>query len=103
MSKRISVYTCAKCGRASIGGNDCPSCGEEFCRMGADCLVEYVRIPELKTADEYHEDYGDVFWWRFPIEKPPHFDSPLNSDWDYDGNNYTHFSKVIYPKEAHQS
>jgi hypothetical protein len=68
---------------------------------GTEGEQEYVRVPELKLASEYHEDYGDVFWWRLPIEEPPHFGSPLNSDWDSDAN-YTHFSEAIYPKEAGQ-
>lgn len=27
---------------------------------------------------EYHEDMGDVLWWKFPIEEPPYVGSPLD-------------------------
>lgn len=25
---------------------------------------------------EYHEDFGDVLWWKFPIDEPPYVGSP---------------------------
>jgi len=34
--------------------------------------------------DAWHEDYGDVLWWRFPICEPPYVGSPLSSDWPFD-------------------
>ena len=30
----------------------------------------------LRPASEYHEDYGDVLWWKLPIEEPPYVGSP---------------------------
>ncbi len=26
---------------------------------------------------DWHEDIGDVLWWRIPVEEPPYFGSPL--------------------------
>jgi hypothetical protein len=34
-----------------------------------------------RPRDEYHEDYGDVLWVKFPIEEPPYVGSPLWIDW----------------------
>lgn len=33
---------------------------------------------ELHTLEEWHEDDGNVLWWRFPIEEPPYVGSPLD-------------------------
>ena len=27
---------------------------------------------------DYHEDMGDVLWWRFPIVEPPYVGSPTD-------------------------
>ena len=32
----------------------------------------------LRPIDEYHEDMGNVLWWKFPIEEPPYVGSPLS-------------------------
>jgi DNA-directed RNA polymerase subunit RPC12/RpoP len=33
-----------------------------------------------RPAEEYHEDYGDVLWWHFPIEEPPEVGTPDTYD-----------------------
>ncbi len=33
---------------------------------------------EPRPLSEWHEDIGDVLWWRFPIEEPPYVGSPLD-------------------------
>lgn len=47
---------------------------------------------------EYHEDLGDVLWWRWPVTEPPYVGSPLDEDWveDY----YTHWTTFEVPTEA---
>lgn len=47
--------------------------------------------------EEWHEDDGLVIWWRMPIEEPPYVGSPLCDDWTE--NYYTHFTRLIEPKE----
>jgi hypothetical protein len=61
----------------------------------------YVERPTMRPREDWHEDFGDVFWWHLPIEEPPHFGCPLSSDWPENGDEYyTHWSAVQYPKEA---
>jgi hypothetical protein len=36
------------------------------------------RAPALYRLDEWHEDVGDVLWWKFPIEEAPYVGSPLD-------------------------
>lgn len=41
-----------------------------------------------RPLSEWHEDFGPVLWWRFPIVEPPYVGSPLDDDFledYYDG------------------
>lgn len=54
-----------------------------------------ARQREARTIDEWHEDFGDVLWWTFPIEEPPYCGSPLDMDWpDY----LTHWTPIVIPE-----
>lgn len=33
-----------------------------------------------RPIDEYHEDMGNVLWWKFPINEPPYVGTPLDLD-----------------------
>ncbi len=63
----------------------------------ADINKKMQLISGCNTArpiDEWHEDYGDVLWWIFPIAEPPYCGSPLASDWpEY----HTHWTPLVYP------
>lgn len=39
----------------------------------------------LEPYDQWHEDYGPVLWFRFPICEPGYYGDPLTSDWPYEG------------------
>jgi hypothetical protein len=60
-----------------------------------------AQVRQLKTArpiDEWHEDYGDVLWWTFPIEEAPYCGNPLDSAWP---GYHTHWTPIVVPeKEA---
>lgn len=51
-----------------------------------------------RPIEEWHEDYGDCLFWKFPIEEPPYCGNPLDSNFidDY----YTHFTMLIEPLES---
>lgn len=51
-----------------------------------------------RPLDEWHEDLGNVIWWRIPVEEPPWVGTPLDSDWT-DGY-YTHFTPLVIPANA---
>jgi hypothetical protein len=53
---------------------------------------DIAEILKARPIEEWHEDYGNALWWRFPIEEPPYVGSPLWYDWiaDY----YTHWSPI---------
>jgi hypothetical protein len=49
---------------------------------------------KARPGEEYHEDMGDMLWWRFPIDEPPYAGSPLNTDWP---GYHTHFTPIPIP------
>lgn len=56
-------------------------------------LVEEVkRLRKLHPIDAYHEDIGNVLWWRVPIQEPPYCGTPL--DEDFPDDYYTHWSQL---------
>ncbi|MNV74189.1 hypothetical protein D3C71_1673900 [compost metagenome] len=52
------------------------------------------KLKEARPIEEWHEDYGSVLWWAFPIEEPPYCGTPLDLDWpDY----HTHWTPIVVP------
>jgi hypothetical protein len=47
-----------------------------------------------KPMSAYHEDYGPVLWWKFPIEEPPFCGWPDGSDWP---GYHTHWTRLPKP------
>jgi hypothetical protein len=33
---------------------------------------------KVRSREEWHEDYGDVLWWTFPLTEAPYVGSPLD-------------------------
>lgn len=62
---------------------------------GAGSTAEWAR-PE----SEWHEDIGDVLWWRFPIVESPYVGSPLDTGWPGYHTHWTPFSLPSPPKGA---
>lgn len=48
-----------------------------------------------RTLEEWGEDYGDVLWWKFPIEEPPYVGSPLDEKWPA---YHTHWTPIVVPQ-----
>ena len=63
----------------------------------ADHLIAHgVTVQECaRPLEEWHEDYGDVLWWKFPIEEPPYVGSPLDEEWP---TYHTHWTPIPIPQ-----
>ena len=63
----------------------------------ADALIANgVTVQECaRPLEEWGEDYGDVLWWKFPIEEPPYVGSPLDEKWPA---YHTHWTPVAMPQ-----
>ena len=63
----------------------------------ADHLIANgVTVQECtRPLEEWHEDYGDVLWWKFPIEEPPYVGSPLDEKWPA---YHTHWTPIVLPQ-----
>lgn len=59
--------------------------------------AEEASQPIPRPFEEWHEDYGDALWWRFPLEGPPYIGSPLDEDWVDDGY-FTHWTPLPTPQ-----
>ena len=61
-----------------------------------DLIFNGVTIStEARSLEEWHEDIGDVLWWKFPIEEPPYVGSPLDEKWPA---YHTHWTPIVIPQ-----
>ena len=74
-------------------GNDCTF------EQGAGWLIAHgVTVQEgARPIEEWNEDFGDVLWWKFPIEEPPYVGSPLDEKWS---GYHTHWTFIPIPTAA---
>lgn len=97
---------------------DCERSHNGIGLAGRECDCRPTR--EARPIEEYHEDMGDVLWWKFPIVEPPYVGSPLDLGRPvqvvvYDGSNtkletvfnvggwpgyHTHFTMIETPTEG---
>lgn len=59
----------------------------------AEAFVAQAQQPaaavSARPLAEYHEDFGVVTWWRFPVEEPAWIGTPNDDDWP---GYYTHWT-----------
>lgn len=75
-------------------------CNHPPCAMVSDivdALIENgVTVQEpVRPLEEWWEAYGDVLWWKFPIEEPPYVGSPLDENWP---GYHTHWTPIPLPQ-----
>lgn len=63
-------------------------------------VESYEEAMKPKPIEEWHEDDGDVIWWKLPINEPPYIGSPLCDDFTFDY--YTHFTRLLEPLEIEE-
>lgn len=77
-------------------GSACPDDGCAAC-LADHLLANGVTLQQQpRPLEEWGEDYGDVLWWKFPIEEPPYVGSPLDERWP---GYHTHWTPIPVPKE----
>ena len=75
-------------------------CGTAYNQLHYDkCTTkgDAMNLDECTPArllDEYHEDFGAVLWWKFPIVEPPYLGSPLDTEWP---GYHTHWTAISLP------
>jgi hypothetical protein len=50
-------------------------------QQGAQAMTNHAAGEPAERArplDEWHDDMGDVLWWKFPVTEPPYCGSPLS-------------------------
>lgn len=59
-------------------------------------IAHGVTVQEgARPIEEWNEDFGDVLWWKFPVEEPPYVGSPLDEKWP---GYHTHWTFISIPK-----
>jgi hypothetical protein len=104
LASAMMKETAAKC-RAAFAESadmrkllDLAACDLE---SAATIIYHSVEAPSVpRPLADWHEDYGEVLWWFFPVREAPYVGSPLCDDWqDY----YTHWTPLpvapVQPKQ----
>ena len=74
--------------------SDCDNCFTE--RFADHLIVNGVTVQEsARPLEEWHEDYGPVLWWKFPVEEEPSVGSPLDAEWPA---YHTHWTPITVPE-----
>lgn len=69
---------------------------EERARQAERAMKDLLRP---RPIEEYHEDMGDVLWWKFPIEEPPYVGRPTDIGLTVEAHTYlvTHTNQTEEP------
>jgi hypothetical protein len=46
----------------------------------AEDAAASIPLP-AKHLHKWHDDFGPVLWWKFPVKEPPYAGTPLDHDW----------------------
>ena len=72
------------------------SCDEQVQRIADHLIMNGVTVQDgARPIEEWNEDFGDVLWWKFPVEEPPYVGSPLDEKWP---GYHTHWTFISIPK-----
>ena len=58
----------------------------------------WAEVAVARPISEYHEDFGEVLWWRFPVDEPPYVGRPDDSGWP-DPPYHTHWTQILVPQD----
>lgn len=80
-----------------VNGQDLMELMHHFMRLDEDVRARYASHMNLITprpANEYHEDFGPVLWWKFPVNEPPYVGNDSDCDWP---GYHTHWTPILMP------
>lgn len=68
---------------------------QTFVRLARETVAKAEQPEVARPLADWHEDDGDVLWWKFPVEESPYVGSPLDREWP---GYHTHWTPL--PKTA---
>lgn len=78
--------TATKCRAASAGDADMRKLLDlAACDLESAATIICHNVEAYSTARplaDWHEDYGEVLWWFFPVREAPYVGSPLCDDFE---------------------
>jgi hypothetical protein len=81
----------------AVGERELKAAEKRWQAERAELKAQIERLTTLRSASEWHDDFGDVLWWRLPIQEAPYVGSPLECGWFADF--YTHWTPLPKVKE----
>lgn len=70
--------------------------GVDALTIAQHLIAHGVTVQEgARPIEEWNEDFGNVLWWKFPIEEPPYVGSPLDENWS---GYHTHWTFIPIPQ-----
>lgn len=69
----------------------------EILKTGTEGLSKRDLTLIAKPLSDWHEDFGDVLWWKFPICEAPYVGGPNDENWP---GYHTHWTPIIVPTGA---
>lgn len=88
-----------ECTAAYTEGPNKPSTRYQYV---TDCEVlarAYLDLIHARPFDEWHEDIGNVLWWRLPVCEPPYVGTPLDSNWDEEDEERMFWTPLVCPPD----
>ncbi len=70
------------------------SCALRAIRSRPAPAVDVLDALRPRPLDDWHEDIGEVLWWKFPLVEPPYVGSPLSTEWP---GYHTHWTPIQVP------
>ncbi len=70
----------------------CPKCGATV----ADGVCALPNKVYAQHLEKWHEDFGSMLWWFFPITEDPYVGSPLDTNWP---GYHTHWTPFQIPNK----
>lgn len=68
--------------RNNMGVNTLVAMNNALVKLRSDialALSDAEKVPEVaRPLSEYHEDFGNVLWWDFPVQEPPYVGMSLD-------------------------
>ena len=70
--------------------------GQKKMTDSTKALASFARTLKAIPLSEWHEEFGNVLWWKFPVDEPPYVGTPLDNNWP---GYHTHFTFLQIPND----
>lgn len=62
-----------------------------------DAKEAAANLRTARSQSEWHEDIGNVLWWRWPVCEPPFCGCQWDSDWPFEDDEEVRWTPIVEP------